>query len=238
MGDGGRGTTLRRGEAPSSLSERMICGVDEAGRGPVIGPLVVAAVAIPDQRPLSRLGVRDSKRLKPSRREELAQAIKSIARHETIVVPAEVLDRVMDDRSLNLLESEVFATAIARLRPDIAYVDAADVVEEKFRAQVKRHLPGSIEVVAEHSADDCYPVVSAASILAKSARDAEVRRIGEELGEDIGSGYCHDPVTIAFLRRWLKSHGCPPPHCRTSWETTRRLLMELHMGRLDDFGGP
>lgn len=214
-----------------------LCGVDEAGRGPVLGPLVVAALAVDDDGPLRALGVRDSKKLTPRRREALVDQITALGRHELVVVPAEVLDRVRDNRSLNQLEAEVFAAAISALDPEAAYVDAADVSEEHFRSMVQSHLRRPILVVSEHFADDTYPIVSAASILAKVTRDREMRRIGEELGQPVGSGYCHDPVTVEFLRRWLRFHPHPPPYCRTSWETTRRLIGEASLRRISDFGG-
>lgn len=213
----------------------MICGVDEAGRGPVLGPLVVAAVCVRDQRWLKALGVRDSKRLSPQRREQLAVEIRRKASDEVIIIPAHVLDSLRADRSLNILEAEVFAAAIARFSPRSAYVDAADVSEENFRRAIERCLPTPCRLVSEHYADDTYPVVSAAGILAKVTRDREIRRIEADLGQRIGSGYCHDPTTLEFLRSWLRKHGQPPPHCRTSWETTRRLLSELGQETLDRF---
>lgn len=200
--------------------------MDEAGRGPVLGPLVVGAVCVRSQRWLKALGVRDSKRLSPRRREQMATEIRKRAAHEVFIIPAHVIDALRADRSLNILEAEVFAAAIARFSPRRAYVDAADVSEENFRRAIEACLPEPCGVVSEHYADDTYPVVSAAGILAKVTRDREIRRIEVDLGRPIGSGYCHDPTTVEFLRTWLLEHGQPPPHCRVSWETTRRLLAE------------
>lgn len=214
-----------------------LCGVDEAGRGPVIGPMVVVALAADDEEPLVEMGVRDSKRLTRARREELAEQLAASYRYEVIEVPADVLDSVRDDRSLNRLEAELFADAISMIAPLSATVDAADTVEERFGEMVKAHLRRPVPVLSCHYADDLYPVVSAASIIAKVRRDRVLADLSAEFGVEVGSGYCHDPVTVKFLRDWITENRSPPPHCRRSWVTTRRLLGELSLRSLEEFGG-
>lgn len=215
----------------------MICGVDEAGRGPVMGPLVVAGVAIESDVPLRQLGVKDSKKLTPERRESLAADIEKIARHAVLVIPAEDIDVMRSEMSLNDFEAKLFASVIEKLRPETAYVDAVDVDEIEFKRAVLRELPFEVEIVSQHGADDLFPVVSAASILAKVRRDAEVRLIEAEIREPIGSGYPSDPVTLRFLEKWIKEKGTLPPHTRASWDTAKRLLAEARNRKLEDFGG-
>ena len=212
-----------------------ICGVDEAGRGPVIGPMVVAGVLVEEEETLRMLGVRDSKKLEPRRREALAQKIVEVARSHLIVMPAKEIDLLREEMTINQIEMKLFATVIERLKPDIAYVDSADVNEEKFGEAIKRELDFPVDIVSKHGADALYPAVSAASILAKTTRDAEVRRIEEEIGRSIGSGYPADPNTIAFLEEWIREKGDLPPHTRRSWETSRRLLSAAKARRLNEF---
>jgi len=215
----------------------MICGIDEAGRGPVVGPLVVAGVLVESDVPLRRLDVRDSKKLSPERREILAPEIRKVCRFEVIVIPAQEIDAMRAEMSLNDFEAKLFATIIARLRPEVAYVDSADVNEFDFRRSIATHLDFDLEIVSKHEADDLFPVVSAASILAKVTRDAEMRKIEEELGAKIGSGYSPDVETIAFLTKWLAEKGTLPPHTRISWDTSRRLLSAAATRKLDEFAG-
>lgn len=215
----------------------MIVGVDEAGRGPVLGPLVVAGVAIESDVPLRQMNVRDSKKLSPEKRESLAPEIEKVAKFELVVIPAQRIDVMRAEMSLNDFEAKLFAEVIEKLHPEIAYIDAADVDEIDFKRSVQRELSFPVEIVSQHNADQLFPVVSAASILAKVCRDREMRAIEEGFGVPIGSGYPSDPDTIAFLERWIKDKGSLPPHTRTSWDTARRLLAESRIRKLDEFGG-
>ena len=215
----------------------MIVGVDEAGRGPVMGPLVVAGVAIESDVPLRQLNCRDSKKLSPERREALAPEIEKVAQFHLIVIPAERIDVMRAEMSLNDFEAKLFAEVIEKLHPETAYVDAADVDEIEFKRSVRRELAFDVEIVSQHNADELFPVVSAASILAKVCRDREMRQIEGALGRTIGSGYASDSDTIAFLEAWIGEHGSLPPHTRASWDTARRLLAASKNHKLDDFGG-
>src|SRR3990172_6885113 len=215
----------------------MIVGIDEAGRGPVMGPLVVAGVAVESDVPLRQLNVRDSKKLTPEKREALAPEIERLGTCEFVVIPAERIDVTRAEMSLNEFEAKLFASIIEALHPVTAYVDAADVDEIEFKKAVIREVPFDVEVVSQHNADELFPVVSAASILAKVRRDREMRAIEAEIGASIGSGYPADPDTIAFLEKWIKEWGSLPPHTRTSWDTARRLLAESRNRKLDEFAG-
>lgn len=211
-----------------------ILGIDEAGRGPVLGPLVIAGVLCEDQEPLRSLGVRDSKKVTPPRRRGLAQEIERLAEVKVLRMSAAELDLARDDASLNLVEARKFAELIRDMAPDEAIVDCADTSERRFRAQILQHLGYEVPLTVEHRADDKYPVVSAASIVAKVRRDAEMARISEELGP-IGSGYAHDPQTIAFLEAYLRDHQEMPPHVRQSWKTSQRLLSRLKTRKLSEW---
>jgi ribonuclease HII len=215
----------------------LICGIDEAGRGPVIGPLVVAGVLCDSDVPLRHLNVRDSKKLSPDRRNALAPEIQKLCRSEVIVVPAEDIDVMRAEMSLNDFEARLFADVIEKLHPETAYVDAVDVDEIEFKRAILKHVPFEVEIVSQHEADDLFPVVSAASIVAKVRRDLEVKKIEDSFGEPIGSGYPADPDTIAFLEKWIRQKGTLPPHTRKTWDTSRRLLAESKMRKLDEFAG-
>lgn len=203
----------------------MIAGVDEAGRGPVLGPLVVGAVLVESEAPLRELGVKDSKLLSAKKREELEPLIRQVARRvELAVIPAEELNRRMPTSNLNKIEAWAFATVLRRLAPTEAVIDACDADAARFGRSVaaKMRLPTCV-LRSEHGADVNHPVVAAASIVAKVERDRLMARIAEEHGE-CGSGYASDAATIAFLTSWVKRHGTLPPFARHEWETSKRLV--------------
>lgn len=212
-----------------------VLGIDEAGRGPVLGPLVVAGVLTEEPQALRTLGVRDSKRLSPPRRRGLAEEIRRVARWQVLTISAEEVDAGMEEGSLNLLEAHAFARLIRDLAPAEAVVDCCDPVEERFRRTLLRLVGYDLPLRAEHGADGRHPVVAAASILAKVERDAAVARIEAEVGRPVGSGYAHDPVTVAFVEDWIAAHGSPPPHVRRRWKTTRRLLSRAGVRRLTEW---
>ena len=206
----------------------LIAGVDEAGRGCVIGPLVVAGIALAGENLhlLAELGVRDSKLLSGKKREALYPEILKLAqKYHIIKVPPPQIDKVVRSarklHKLNRLEAQTMAKIIEILKPDEAYVDAADVLEERFGNHVKECLRIKTRVFSEHKADLTYPVVSAASIIAKVERDREIAKLTLKYG-DFGSGYLTDDKTIIFLRRLLDKNGDYPSCVRKSWEPARR----------------
>ncbi|MGC8817082.1 MAG: ribonuclease HII [Candidatus Hadarchaeum sp.] len=214
----------------------MIMGADEAGRGPVLGNMVLCG-ALFDPRTLEELrsiGVRDSKQLSPRRREELARVIAAKARGLVIVelTPAEIDDcRLVKKVNLNELEARTFAGMIDRLRPEVVYLDSPDPNPKLFEQRVRKYLSTSPRIVVENFADCKYPAVAAASIVAKVRRDQCIAELRRRYG-DLGSGYPADPVTISFLRNWVREHGRLPDFVRRSWETARRIEEELRQGRL------
>ena len=114
------------------------------------------------------------------------------------------------------------------------YVDAADVNETRFADDIQKHLKTEIEIISEHKADDTYPAVSAASIIAKVERDRQVRIIADEIG-DFGSGYPADPRTHSFLLGYYREHGHMPPHVRMSWKSVKKIIQESQQIRIDSF---
>ncbi|RLG91756.1 MAG: ribonuclease HII [Candidatus Hecatellales archaeon] len=208
-------------------------GVDEAGRGSVIGPLVVAGVLFDEDRvkKLGEIGVRDSKTLTPSQREKLEVEIKRLAlKFKVVEVPPKEIDKVVFRGKkmfkLNWLEAKVMAEVIEELNPDIAYVDASDINAERFGEQIRGMLKTRVKVVSEHKADEKYLVVGAASIVAKVHRDRIIARLKEEYG-DFGCGYSHDPKTIRFLREWFRSRKDYPYFLRRSWKTVEKVRFEV-----------
>lgn len=205
----------------------MIAGCDEAGRGPVFGPMVLCGAMFEEStlEELKAAGVKDSKLLSPNRRTKLAELITKKALKIEIVElsPAEIDEsRLVKKINLNELEAMKFAHILDRLRPKIAYVDAADPNPAMFEERIKRYLQTKPKLVVENFADRKYVVVSAASIVAKVRRDQRIAELRERYG-NFGSGYPADPRTIAFLERWVREHRGLPEFARKSWETARRI---------------
>ncbi len=213
----------------------MICGIDEAGRGPMLGPLVVGAVWSDDDAALRELGVKDSKMLTPAKRESLYDEIARTVPHwEVAVIEAETIDSEMSAKSLNMIELERFASLAAMHPCDLAVADCPDPNTGRFAGTLSQ-MAGGIPVRAEHKADANYPTVSAASIMAKVTRDRIVEGYREEFGMPVGSGYPSDPVTVDFIEKWIKNHRCAPPHARKSWEPVKAMLSKGKNTTLDDW---
>jgi ribonuclease HII len=223
-----------------NVLSRSIAGVDDAGRGPIIGPLVIAGVLIPEeqQESLRSIGVRDSKLLTPEQRTRLDTKIRSAALKISVVEaePEEIDGFVLHGgrfRKLNFLEAKMMAGVLADLAALEAYVDASDVNEARYAASIREFLPDHLKrmkLFSEHHADRTFPVVSAASILAKVRRDQRVDELRKEYG-DFGSGYITDPKTMSFLRAWRQTHTGYPPIVRMSWKTIKELEAEIGQTR-------
>jgi len=199
--------------------------------------MVVCGVCAENDIALKELGVRDSKKLSPKKREELAPKIRALAKVEVVEVTAEEIDEMREMMTMNELEARVFATIIERLGPKVAYVDSADANEAQFARMIQTQLKLPVDIVSKHKADDLFPVVSAASIVAKVTRDGRIAEIERAIGEPIGTGYPSDPDTIAFLRKYCERNKCLPPHTRTSWVTAKNLMRMHELRRLDSYEG-
>ncbi len=210
----------------------LVAGVDEAGRGCVIGPLVVAGVMIKAENLsiFSELGVKDSKLLTAEKRELLYPVIlQLVEKYHTIKVMPYQIDVAVESlrrlHKLNRLEAQTMAQIIEVLKPDEAYVDAADTVEHRFGNHIKECLKFKTRIISKHKADRIYPVVSAASIIAKVERDREIASLRLEYG-DFGSGYLTDEKTMIFLKQLLEKNEEYPDFIRKSWKPAKRAKSE------------
>mgnify|MGYP001400290903 FL=1 len=199
-----------------------IAGIDEAGRGSVIGPLVVCGVAVEEEREkyLERLKLRDSKKLSPKRRIILARKIRKIAECCPVNITAQDIDLLRSkDVNLNEIEKIAIKKIIGELKPDKVIIDSMDVKPERLKSEVEGYRE-NLEVVSEHKADDKYTIVSAASIVAKVERDKAIANLRKEF-PNIGSGYPSDPTTIAFLKEI--PYDEMPDFVRRSWSTVSKM---------------
>jgi len=223
-------------------TERRLVGVDEAGKGPALGSMFAAAVAVPDPDVLPE-DVDDSKEVAPERRRELAAAL---GRNERVAVGiSEVPPARIDDpgTDMNSLTVRAHAEAIAALDclPSSSGVgrwrvvlDAGDVDADRFARRVGDRVGIDLDLHAEHGADESHPVVGGASVVAKVERDAHVERIARQYG-DVGSGYPSDPTTREFLSEYVAEHGDLPPFARESWQTCRDVVAAVEQSDFANF---
>jgi ribonuclease HII len=208
--------------------------VDEAGKGSVLGPMVIAAVGVSSENVFAEVEVADSKLLSPKVRERLYITIRKRFRVATVRIDAHEIDEIRTGMTMNACVARAHAQAIDKLSPAIAYVDACDVNAFRYADMVKSHLEKRCEIVSEHNADRTFKVVSAASIVAKVTRDRAITALSKKYGE-IGSGYPSDPVTIAFLSAYIDEYKCPPPIARKSWKTIISLVGKKQQSQLSQF---
>ena len=206
------------------MKNRMqICGVDEAGRGSMLGPLVVAGITISKSKIklLKKLGVRDSKKLSPAAREYLyKKIIETVDDYHVIRIPPRVIDKSVANHSLNHLEAKYMAKVISKLSPSTAFVDSCDVNSKRFGKEISE-LTSNTKIRSYHHADSKFVTVSAASILAKVSRDRAIMRLGKN--HDIGSGYPSDPKTKMFVKKSLRKNR-DMPFLRKSWKPVQILM--------------
>ena len=214
-----------------------IVGIDEAGRGSFLGPLVVGGFAVAPDRvdELRSAGVRDSKLLTPSARAAVYARLRRIGEMRSIALPPAAIDRAVAQQQLNELEATAFGHLVRGLRATEAHVDACDPNEARFGRRVALHAGLPVRVLARHHADRDDPVVGAASIVAKVRRDRSVAQLATRLGAEVGSGYPSDEETVAFVRGWLAAHSDPPAWLRHSWATMKRVKLARPARTLDQF---
>lgn len=194
-------------------------GVDEAGRGPVIGPMVIAVVSWRNED-AAKVGVKDSKKLTPESRRRLYSIIAKNAHCVKYrVIEPGTIDEYAVKGMLNRLEAITISGLLKECPAEVAYIDSPDPNPERFRIMIG---DVGIKLIVMNHADESIPVVSAASIVAKVVRDSIIDELKAIYG-DFGSGYPSDPRTISMLREWIES-GSVPPIVRRSWATFRRLL--------------
>ena len=212
-----------------------VVGVDEAGKGPVLGSMFAAAVRVTDPAALPD-GLDDSKALEPRQREMLDATLRADDRVSISLVEVETA-RIDDPESdMNTLTVVAHAEALSDLAEpgDRVILDAGDVSASRFARRVEARVPTPLDLRAEHRADSTYAAVSAASVVAKVARDAHVASLTEDFGE-VGSGYPSDPRTRTFLAGFVEDHGCLPACARTSWQTSRDALSAAEQSALGEF---
>jgi ribonuclease H, mammalian HI/archaeal HII subfamily len=217
-----------------------VLGIDEAGRGPVIGSMFIGGF-VTDEEDLDRLedlGVKDSKKLSDSRREKIREEFGEIGGSIVEEFTASSIDSMMEGMTINRIEIKGFARVIDQADPDKVVMDLPEPDAEEFIEKIKKSMNSDstdVEFTAEHGADDSFPVVSAASIVAKSARESHVEELHSKYGYDFASGYPHDKPTINFLERYLDQEGELPPETRRSWSTAERLLNQHQQNSISDF---
>ncbi len=217
-----------------------VLGVDEAGRGPVIGSMFVGGFLVDKDKldEVENLGVKDSKKLSNKLRDSIDEVLEDYGDTFLKEVEAEEIDELREIMSLNEIELHAFVDIIERAEPDEVFVDLPEPDGDRFIRKMKRELPErfqDVKFVAEHEADDTYPVVSAASIVAKSARERHTQELKEKYGYDFKSGYPHDKPTINFLEKFVEEKGELPKETRKSWSTSERILKEADQKGLGDF---
>lgn len=203
-----------------------IMGIDEAGRGPVLGPMVIAGVVVPQKmnRVLERMGVKDSKKLTPKRRQVLARKLTKMFDYDTVIISAKDIDNLRAKGvNLNEIERIGMIKLIENLNPDGVIIDAVDVKPLRFQREVQATVGDNIKVKAEHKADANYIQVAAASIIAKFKRDQIIEKINKEYAKmgGIGSGYPSDPHTREFLSKF--EYDELPDFVRRSWNTVKKM---------------
>ena len=201
-----------------------ICGVDDAGRGSMIGPLVIAGISIEkkDVGKLRKLGVRDSKKLSRKKRELLyKEIIKIVDDFHVIRIPPKTIDKFVFQHNLNHLEAKKMAQVITNLKPYLAYVDSCDVNASRFGREIS-DLSGKSKVNSYHYADSRFIVVSAASIIAKVSRDRSIARLNKS--SNLGSGYPSDKISVNYVKKLASSKKPLPSSIRKSWKPVQKIL--------------
>jgi ribonuclease HII len=201
----------------------QVCGVDEAGRGSMLGPLVVAGISINKSKVnlLKKQGVRDSKKLSPRAREHLYKKIIQIVDdHYIVKISPRIIDKSVSNHSLNHLEAKYMAKVISKLSPSTAFVDSCDVNSKRFGKEISK-LTSNTKIRSYHHADSKFITVSAASILAKVSRDRAITRLSKK--HDIGSGYPSDPKTKVFVKKSIRRNQ-NLTFLRKSWKPVKILM--------------
>lgn len=200
-------------------------GIDEAGRGPLIGPMIIAGLCFrsEDLRLLRELGVRDSKLLSPQAREKLFDEIMKLAQRKVIykISAREIDEAVFSSLKITGLEAKYMAKIVEETDPEAVYIDSPLRDTSKFLSLIKLHLKKDYQIVCEIKADLKYVQVAAASIVAKVIRDSEIKELHKKYG-DFGSGYPSDPRTIAFVKRMIEK-GVMIEEIRRSWKSLKKL---------------
>jgi ribonuclease HII len=213
----------------------IIAGIEEAGRGPVIGPMVMAIACCEekDEFKLKTMGVKDSKMLTPNQREKLYNEIKDLCKFELVKIQPEEIDAAVmsEETNLNWMEADKSIILINKLRPDKVILDCPSTNLKAYKDYIMKKLEYKPILVVEHKADVNYTIVGAASILAKVSRDHEIRKLKAKHGVDFGSGYPSDPLTMEFTLKNFDKY----PFFRHSWDTWQRAKKRGGQKKIGEF---
>lgn len=217
----------------------LVVGIDESGRGPIVGPLIIVGILIneEDSARLKTMGAKDSKLLIHKKRVALSKQILKIAKnHKIIIVQPEEIDNAVhghDGLNLNWLEARKTAEIINYLRPDKAIIDCPSPNIKSYTNYLRKFLNNpSIELVVEHKADKNFYAVSAASIIAKVARENEVKKIEKKIGQKIGTGYMSNLQCQKFVKENFDKHS---ELFRKSWMPYKKQVEEKEQKRLNEY---
>ena len=208
-------------------NQNIICGIDEAGRGSLLGPIIVAGVCV-TKKSISEMvekGIKDSKLLSPKKRQVLFGHLINLAESICVCrINIEDIDFHVLRNNLNLLEAEAMAITIRNMKSDKTYVDSCDVNPSRYQRTIKSFLKqNNTKLISMHHADRLNIVVSGASIIAKVIRDSEISKIRLKYG-DVGSGYPSDKKTIKFVKEWFRQKNEIPPFARKSWKPAKMIV--------------
>ncbi len=216
---------------------KKILGIDEAGRGPVLGPLVMAGVLITEnkEQELQKLKVKDSKLLTPQQREKLySEILEIITNYKIIILQPAQIDAAVKSSELNLnwLEAHTSAEILNELNPDKAIIDCPSTNIKAYKDYLYHLLKNKkISLQLEHNAEKHLPV-AAASILAKVTRDRIIEDIKKRIGVNFGSGYMADELTKQFLEKYYEKHS---DLFRKSWLSYKTVENKKHQKLLNNF---
>jgi len=221
----------------------IIAGIEEAGRGPAIGPLVMCIALIEENKLdiLKKIGVKDSKQLTSKIRKEIFDKLKRSLIYKVKIIEPNEIDSCLKSKisNLNKLEAQVSAELtnemLKQYEINQLILDCPSINKEAYLKYFKKLIIKNIKIKAEHKADVNFPIVSAASIIAKCIRDEEIEKIKNKYNIDFGSGYPSDEKTINFLKYWYSKYKRFPDFVRKSWSTISRIKMELDQKKLDNF---
>ena len=225
--------------------QQLILGIDDAGRGPVVGSMALAGCLVTKEleKEFKKIGVKDSKMLAPKTREHLAEIIreKAISHYVTLTSASEIDSSLNSGTNLNKIEAIKSAKIINKLTKDIkeqvkVIIDCPSPNRERWKGFVMEHVnnPENLIVSCEHKADVNHPSVSAASILAKSEREKNIAEIKKQIGEDFGSGYPNDPKTKDFLEKFGKKYK-DKGIFRQTWATFKEHESKKTQKKLGEF---
>ncbi len=224
-----------------------IIGIDDAGRGPVIGPMILSGV-LAEEKDIDKIkqwGAKDSKLLTFEKRAEIqTKILQNFETATTITLASEIDNSINSGTNLNTIEAIKAGKIINELLKDKTekvkvIIDCPSPNTLAWKAVVLNYIekPEQIELYCEHKADLNHPIVSAASIIAKQTREAELEKIKQKIGKNCGSGYCSDPITKQFLEDFyddlveLEELGL----IRKSWQTWTDLINKKQQKFLEDF---